>query len=203
MFRFNSCLSRINRGGTDVALSNSSLSVSDCLQLAATLSVAPNLTCLWLSDNQIGDEGVCILASAILLSVTLTRLDLVDNQIGDKGAVALASAALTELSLVHNQIGDEGAAALAAAIMSPSSKLKHLHLGYNQIGEKGAAALMEALPLSSLTYLSMGGCNISAATLKCIDVRLELINSDRYGVFLTLVAFEELPSDLLRTLSQI
>ena len=53
-----------------------------------------NLTELWLSDNQIADEGMKAFASAIASGslVNLTFLGLNQNQIGDEGIKAFSTA---------------------------------------------------------------------------------------------------------------
>ena len=73
---------------------------------------------LWLSGNDLGDEGASKLAEALKHHASLTELVLESNRIGPKGAAALALAlarngVLHDLNLSENPIGYDGAKALA------------------------------------------------------------------------------------------
>ena len=82
----------------------------------------PNgFTCIWLENNEIGDEQAIILANALKKNRTVTELNLFKNQIGDTGAIALAEAlevnrTLSSLNLASNKIRVAGAIALAKAL---------------------------------------------------------------------------------------
>ncbi|NDD93044.1 hypothetical protein EBZ37_13300, partial [bacterium] len=72
--------------------------------LAAALG-ASKLTRLFLSQNNIGDEGASALAR-VLKSTSLTKLELDQNQIGNPGAAdllaGLANTGITHFSAEHN-----------------------------------------------------------------------------------------------------
>ena len=103
------------------------------------------LKSLFLSSNEIGDEGVKALVKALETNKTLTTLDLRNNKIKDAGAKALAmslkyNTTLTTLNLDSNEIGTEGAIALAEALET-NKTLTTLNLDRNKIGTEGIKAL--------------------------------------------------------------
>ena len=137
---------------------------------------------LYLSGNQIGDNGMISFAGAIKPTdeipmgalATLRVLDLRANQIGDKGmkafSTALSSGALAsleELNLTANKIGDEGMKAFSSAISSGAlASLQKLYLNNNQIGDAGMKVFSAALSSESrmnLTILYLSGNQIGSA----------------------------------------
>lgn len=101
----------------------------------------PNLTMLWIDENQIGDDGMEVFSEACRDGSLpqLTVLQLANNQIGDVGLTALANAcakgALAKLEILDlqlNPIGDVGLTAFADACAkgsSPSLKELWIHDG--------------------------------------------------------------------------
>ncbi|XP_067016471.1 NLR family CARD domain-containing protein 3-like, partial [Acropora muricata] len=117
-----------NRSLTHLNLRNNEISDTEAIQLAQTLlDKNSTLTCLDLSDNNIGAEeeasssiscSVTALAEALQLNRTLTHLELSNNQISDTEAIQLAQTlldknnTLTYLDLSRNNIGVKGKAKL-------------------------------------------------------------------------------------------
>src|SRR5690606_14509536 len=95
------------------------------LALAAGLAVNSSLTALYLSHNQISDEGATTIASLLTSpSSKLRVLDLSFNLIASAGGKALAemtrsNPALRSLILNNTRIEGEGAKALADAVFIP------------------------------------------------------------------------------------
>ena len=130
-----------------------------------------HLVGLFLSGNQIGDEGVGALMDATAFGAlpNLQRLFLDNNRFGDLGAADLADAlvarrlaALTFLDLNRNMIADKGMCALAEAVAAGAlERLSTLYLNTNAIGDAGALGWVQAstphghiaLPLLSKLYL--------------------------------------------------
>src|ERR1700729_2155198 len=87
-------------------------------RLGMLLKDNDTITNIYLSDNQIGDEGAKAIADALKVNNNITDIDLAYNQIGTEGAKAIADAlkvnhTITNVYLFGNQIGDEGAKAIA------------------------------------------------------------------------------------------
>ena len=117
-----------HRSLTHLDLRNNEISDTEAIQLAQTLlDKNSTLTCLDLSDNNIGAEeeasssiscSVTALAEALQLNRTLTHLGLSNNQISDTEAIQLAQTlldknkSLTYLDLSRNNIGVKGKAKL-------------------------------------------------------------------------------------------
>ena len=74
---------------------------------------SPNLSEVYLSGNNIGDEGAVLFADALRTNSYIVKVHLGRNCIGDEGARALAAAmtensTVRELALYENQIGNAG-----------------------------------------------------------------------------------------------
>ena len=128
-----------------------------------------NLKCiqtLYLSHNNIGDDGAIALAEALKSCNNLQTLHLPANNIGANGAAALAKALkscnnLQTLILSDNNIGADGAKALAEGLKSCCNNLQILHLTANNVGADGAKALAEALKsFNNLQTLDLSRNNI-------------------------------------------
>ncbi len=144
-----------------------------------------NLTELYLTYTDIGDEGMIALASSENLK-NLTGLDLTGNGIRKKGIKALAHSEqlknltklnlssnfikakgvkelansehlinLTELDLCCNILNVEGAKELANA--KQLKKLTSLELRWNHVGDEGVKELANSELLKNLSYLGL--CN--------------------------------------------
>eukprot|EP00936_MAST-01D_sp_MAST-1D-sp1_P002557 g2557.t1 len=142
-----------------VNLSSKHLTATDAHTLSQAVCMNRSLTCLNLSDNQLGDAGAAAIASALGTRdclAPLRALSLDANWIGDAGAAALArtfksNTTLELLSLCHNSIGDVGGWALVDALVaagagagagadqpadgagSTACKVRALFLGFNAL----------------------------------------------------------------------
>jgi len=129
---------------------------SEVVELARCPYLA-NLSALDLSQNKLGDKGLCTFLKSRHLG-RLRYLDLSDNEIGPAGAEALVNTRqlknLTTLDLGFNSLGAEGAAILAAADWPHLTKLP---LPANEIGPQGVAVLAQSRLLANLTFLDLMG----------------------------------------------
>jgi Ran GTPase-activating protein (RanGAP) involved in mRNA processing and transport len=85
----------------------------------------PNLEKLWLSSNNIGDEGCRTIAPALRTMTNLKTLNLSDNNIGDDSIAVLCSRVLPEISLEYlglygNKIGNVGCQSLLELVNNGS-----------------------------------------------------------------------------------
>jgi hypothetical protein len=141
---------------------NEGLQPADAILIASDLQV---VTTLYLSGNNIGDEGAIAIAEALKVNAVLTELNLQLNSIGHDGAKAIAEAlkvntVLNELHLYRNNIGDDGAKAIAEAL-KVNAVVTTLSLWDNSIGDEGAIAIAEALKVNAVvTTLSLSDNNI-------------------------------------------
>jgi Ran GTPase-activating protein (RanGAP) involved in mRNA processing and transport len=147
---------------------------------------------LYLSENQLGDEGTSFLVDGLLENKTLTKLDLRSNEIGVEGALSLAvlvkqSLSLTALYIGMNELGNVGAETLSHGLTY--SRLNTLDISDNNIGPHGAHALSKMLQTNTklyelnLSFNLIGDEGASAiantldknATLRCLSLRRNYI----------------------------
>lgn len=187
-FHLGRCLNLCNNL-EHLGLASVNMSDDVCKVMFETLSTnaLSNLQKLFLSGNQIGDEGCSALATACTSKGTafarLARLDLDHNRISDDGVSHLATAlalgalkGLEKLFLTGNKIGDAGCIAIAeACAKEPTAlaQLRDLQIYQNQIGDAGIIALagvctataalakLEVLFLDD-NQISDGGCSAIA-----------------------------------------
>ncbi|KAG7359873.1 leucine rich repeat LRR-containing protein [Nitzschia inconspicua] len=124
--------------------------VDEVKYLAKLLASNDTLKEMYLSENNMGDQGVIQLAEGLLGNQTLQVLDLRSNGIGAEGAVAISAVlsqtrSLKRLSIAMNDIRDVGASALAEGLNHNGSVLEELDLSENDIGEVGACSLANML----------------------------------------------------------
>jgi uncharacterized protein (TIGR02996 family) len=158
------------------------LSVSTAVgnPIAGALARCPSLrglTSLWLSDDNLDDDGVALLTEAGADNLRrLKGLGLESRRIRAGTARALAGAAalaaLEKLNIDRSsaadpgQIGDEGVAALAR---SPHlAGLRDLWLRFQGIGPEGARALAATPYLTRLRTLDLGGNRPGAAGVRAL-----------------------------------
>eukprot|EP01095_Lingulamoeba_sp_RSL-Kostka_P006826 TRINITY_DN2158_c0_g2_i1.p1 TRINITY_DN2158_c0_g2~~TRINITY_DN2158_c0_g2_i1.p1 ORF type:complete len:969 (+),score=438.61 TRINITY_DN2158_c0_g2_i1:88-2994(+) len=134
---------------TSINLSHNELTSDSIPQFIKTIS-CEKIEIIDLSNNQINDEGICLLAEQLPTLTKLSVLNLSNNNIGDAGASALADALAKEsvniptIQLSNNNIGDEGADAFAKLLESDKN-ISTLCLHHNNIGDDGAFALSQTL----------------------------------------------------------
>lgn len=141
---------------TKYNLTNQGLGAAGAQTLAAIIAGGhtAHVSGLYLSMNNLGDDGMQALAPALRHLPSLVFLHLSANNIREAGAAALANAAtdgaLSQLQSLHlndNSIGDGGMQAVSAAIAGGGKVLSQLHylsLQRNNIGNVGAQSLAAA-----------------------------------------------------------
>jgi Leucine-rich repeat (LRR) protein len=150
---------------------NSSIGTEDVFDIfeALTTGKLENLTQFWISDNQIGDDGMKHFSNVIKPTRKLPKgalaslewLTLDGNNISPDGMAAFSDAlssgalpTLTLLELYDNEIADDGMVALSAAL-SYVSKLTILWLSNNNIGDSGMIAFSKAIVDGAVPILDM------------------------------------------------
>ena len=116
-------------------------------------AVSDMMTCLeelYISNNDLGDDGAVILADGIKKNNTLKSLEIGDNDIRDRGAIAIANSlthntTMKVLGINGNPISRDGAIAIAKAITN-NKTLKKLYLsGDDTLDEESAMIIMKSM----------------------------------------------------------
>lgn len=153
------------------------LSAEDGKGVGVLLRFSSNLHTLYLSRNQLHDEGAAYVAETLKRNSCLTALHMDTNEIGDDGAVAIADSlllnrSLTRLDLSENGLGAEvhfrhegesagigdAAAKAFAASLAVNTTLRTLLLSSCEVGDVGAHALLACVrdsPKCALTELDL------------------------------------------------
>ena len=155
-------------------------------EFAPLLPFVPNLGCLRLCDNKIGDRGMEALCQRLPMCVDeltgvsgIVTLELLGNHIGDDGIQHLANALpcmveLQELYLQNNRFREIGC---LCASLPQCEQLRDLQLGGNRIDCAGAEALARVLQACSgtrkpgLSVIGLSGNGIGddgARALACV-----------------------------------
>lgn len=151
--------------------------LSSVLKRAISPLHAPNITHLYLSDNNLGVKGADALARALLTNKTLTKLHIGANAIEPPGIKALCkgllhNTTLTELNLSWNRFGLDGVKYLATMLIQ-NSTLRELYLSHNKIGDDGCEMLANALALNKgLHLIDINGNRIKS---KGIEILAQLL----------------------------
>ncbi|TMW68110.1 hypothetical protein Poli38472_007782 [Pythium oligandrum] len=162
--------SKRTRLGNDLRvlnLSQNTIGVAGCAQIARFLGICTSLTRLDLSHSSInGVEGIGPLTAAIESHRTLQVLNLSYNNIGYICATLVGdmlmqpSCAVTELNISWNKICKGGAIAIGRALRT-NTNLKTLNLAMNRFSDDGAEQMAAALSMnSSLTELDLSRNNL-------------------------------------------
>ena len=124
---------------TKLSLADCSLT-SECASWLANVLSDQNceITNITLSNNEIGDEGVCVLCPALVQSK------------------------LSKLSLGSCSLTSECASWLANVLSDEICEITDLTLDRNEIGDEGVHVLSPALIQSKLTTLSLGSCSLNS-----------------------------------------
>ena len=166
-------------------ITDQKVSDADCTALgkALTLMKPENMKNIYLSNNDIGDEGCIRIAQAASTLPNFELLFIAQNSIGDAGASAcfqqLAPTKIWQLVLTDNKFGDASMKALADAVAkdgSAFSSLKWLFLDGSQVGDKGIADLVKALTggMKAVTRLALQRTKLTNKGLKqLVRVRIE------------------------------
>jgi len=136
---------------TDITLTRNEIGDEGCAALAAASNDVPNLDVLCMMKNSIGNAGMVAIAEKCK-TAPFTCLVLSANNIGDDGLKAFAASVdddasfkkLNKLYLDRNPIGDEGAIALAS-VLHKLPDLEYVALQKCKIGDKGLNAITAAI----------------------------------------------------------
>ena len=115
----------------------------------ALLKYNTTLTELYISHNQISEEGCQEMAEVLKHNATLTVLDISMNSLGFEGALAMAemlkhNKTLEVLDMSGNSVGEWGAVVLAE-MLKYNTNLTELHMSQNIICVEGVRAMAEML----------------------------------------------------------
>lgn len=132
-------------------ITDQKVSDKDCVALAKCLTVMkPSmLRQIYLSKNDIGDEGMVALAAAIKLLGSIEILFMARNHVGGPGMTAIAQncgkVGMWQLVMTENAVDDAGVIALADVVSKDPTQfeeMRWLFLDENEgITEKGIVAL--------------------------------------------------------------
>jgi hypothetical protein len=143
-------------------------------RLVEVLMECPELSCLDLAWNRIGDQGVRRLGAWWVLHCrALSHLCLKGNELEAAGVLSLLGnsnegTGLSHLDLGYNRIGDEGARSLSRVLVN-CRMLSHLDLCHNAIGSGGMEILARILGLcTALSHLDLGYNHIGAEGARVI-----------------------------------
>ena len=109
---------------------------------------------LWLSHNQIGDEGMISFSGSLSRGTLpqLTFLGLGANHIGDEGMKSL-SEVLGSGALANLQVWAQNLAKFGSAFLTVCRIAQDLRLWGNQIGDAGMKSFSEALSSGALASI--------------------------------------------------
>ncbi|CAF1203604.1 unnamed protein product [Adineta ricciae] len=155
-----------------IVLRESKITAQDVQILSSVLLVdGIALERLYLSNNQIGDDGVEHLSSALSLNgnSTLTHLCLASNRITDVGAMHIANMLETNRSLVNlmlgrNKIRDDGLQKLVEVLITKNKTLKVLSIERNKFNN--SEPIFQLLEKNtSMTEINIIDCNFSSTDI--------------------------------------
>ena len=136
----------------EVHLTNNNISEEGMVDIITALSVHPHLQHLALRGNRLGKNGCVALATLLRCSATeLQRLFISRNDIGDDGIEALLPALtncshLQSLGLYNNpSITTRGWQSLAAILEAPNTDLTSLDVDENNVDDEALAAFANAM----------------------------------------------------------
>lgn len=136
-------------------------------KLCRGISISHTLERLYLSDNQVSDDGVRVLAPSVQNS-SLIVLGLSKNNISNQSIDYLAqmleiNRRLAVLGLEDNCIGDKGVETLADVLKKKNFRLQHLLIaGNKEITDSSVKHLVDMLQYNkSLTRLDLRNCGLS------------------------------------------
>jgi hemoglobin-like flavoprotein/Ran GTPase-activating protein (RanGAP) involved in mRNA processing and transport len=142
-------------GIRELTLSQNGITASGATLLA---DAPPQLECLDLSHNPLGDAGAEA-AAAALARLRVTRLALTGCNIGADGLERLlATERLTGLDVSSSPLGRRGIEAIARA--RGLGLLEHLSLSQGELGPEGTTALMASPHLGALRSLDLSSNGI-------------------------------------------
>ncbi|XP_067878093.1 ribonuclease inhibitor-like isoform X2 [Heterodontus francisci] len=155
------------------------LTPRSCELLASVLRVTPSLSCLDLSENEVGDRGVGALCLALrepscgLTTLRLKSCELSPDCCQGLGEVLCVNRTLTALDLGGNELGDAGVELLCTGLQDQRTTLQKLLLYSNKLTDRACgplSALLKASP--ALRKLHLGSNNIGDAGMNKLSEAL-------------------------------
>ena len=158
---------RINKN--QLVLDGCQIKDEDIITICEYLDKHPNVTKLWLDQNQITSEGVETLSK----NKTVTFLSLWQNKIDDKGAIILAenNESIVHLNLYDNQITEKGKSALEDMLNRNQNKVKASNINMMVLGGFIAVAGI-ALTALAFTLLNSVTFGVPAIAVTCLGLGL-------------------------------
>eukprot|EP01060_Flectonema_neradi_P014264 TRINITY_DN20969_c0_g1_i1.p1 TRINITY_DN20969_c0_g1~~TRINITY_DN20969_c0_g1_i1.p1 ORF type:complete len:443 (+),score=86.12 TRINITY_DN20969_c0_g1_i1:76-1404(+) len=131
--------SLMTAGLRTLCMRDNHLNVPGSVELSRLLRNASGVTALYLSNNLIGSDGLCVILAALTESTNSIRC----------------------LDVSHNMIKHTGCIDVAQFVAEPTCKLLKLDLSGNPIGDEGLMVIDEALEVAtSLRFLTLTDCEI-------------------------------------------
>ena len=143
------------------------MALSSVLKKSISELHAPNVTHLYLNDNDIGVKGADAIARSLVTNKSLVKLHLSANDIYAPGIKSLCkglinNTTLTELNLSWNRFGVDGMKYIATMLLQ-NNTLRKLYLAHNRIFDDGCELLAHALAANKgLHYIDITGNRIKA-----------------------------------------
>lgn len=161
-----------------IYLTNNKIGDAGCAAVAAGAAALPSFELLYIATNQIADAGLAAIAQQLPKS-KMYQLVLSENKIGDEGICALARAVEADatafadmkwLFLDQNHVGDKGVAALAKAMVTGLKAVERLALQDNKLTNAALFSLAKAIEAGALAkceYLYVRYAPPARQTLSC------------------------------------
>lgn len=155
-------------------MSTRSMSDSDFVRLASSISSNTLLRELYLSGHHLGPQGLQAFADCLAMNSTLQHLSIGSEKLGDEAVKVLcaglarnAHSGLQNWDLEFKSLGVDGASAIAE-LLTTNRSLTTLTLSRNQIGDVGVEKLAKGLSENveaALAELNVTDVGISGARL--------------------------------------
>ena len=132
-----------------------------------------NLTQIYLTQCNIGDEGAIILSNALFTNFNINQIHLDENKIGEEGAKAISEKLLGKISLKklilsHNLIDSKGAFYIGKNL-AEAQGIQNLFINSNEIGDEGCEFISKGLEKNiSLVQLNINNNGITNKGIKSI-----------------------------------
>ena len=152
---------------------NSTLSPEDIIDISPGIEHNKNITQIYLTQCNIGDEGAIALSNALFNNINITKIHLDENKIGETGVKAISEKILGKISLKtlvlsHNLIDSKGALYIGENL-AEAQGIQNLLINSNNIGDEGCEFISKGLEKnSSLVQLNLNNNYITNKGIKYI-----------------------------------
>ena len=152
---------------------NSEISPEDISNFVPGLEHNKNITQIYFTQCNLGDEGAITLANALFNNINISQIHLDENKIGEKGVKAISEKLLGKISLKrlilsHNLINSQGAFYIGEHLKEAQG-IQYLLINSNQIGDEGCEFLSKGLEINkSLVQLNLNNNKITNRGIKYI-----------------------------------